>query len=206
MIEILPEFGVEIPPRETYMELQERAHTACNTIALLSEHGLDIEPCSEDDYIAEQIAMAYATDTEATSKTLTHKNFSDLTPAAVLKVTGILDEYGHNVARKASAVRNMVYNKLILESENADARIRMKALELLGKTVDVGLFVEKKEVTHVHQSPEAIREELREKLLQLKKNEEGVYEVEPAPREGEDAPREGEDAPREGEETGVTSE
>ncbi len=177
MITIVPEFGVEIPPRTPYMELQERAVAACNTIADLSEHGLDIDPCDEDSFVAEIIAMAYAKDAEDTSKTLSHRNFSDLTPAAVLQVTAILDDFGHRVAKKASTVRNMVLNKLILETENEDPRIRVKALELLGKTVDVGLFLEKKEVTHVHKSPEAIREELHEKLVELKKNAEGVYEA-----------------------------
>ena len=57
--------------------------------------------------------------------------------------------------------------KLVLESENPDARIRMRALELLGKISDVGLFSEKSEVTITHQSTDDLREKLKGKLEKL---------------------------------------
>jgi hypothetical protein len=56
----------------------------------------------------------------------------------------------------------------------------MRALELLGKISDVGLFAERKEVTITHQNTTELQEKLRtklEKLKNLKKNVEGVYEV-----------------------------
>ena len=43
----------------------------------------------------------------------------------------------------------------------------MRALELLGKISDVGLFAEKSEVTITHQSTEDLREKLRSKLEKL---------------------------------------
>ena len=55
----------------------------------------------------------------------------------------------------------------MLESENPDARIRMRALELLGKISDVGLFSEKSEVTITHQSTDDLREKLKGKLEKL---------------------------------------
>ena len=61
----------------------------------------------------------------------------------------------------------MVTNKLVLESENPDPRIRMRALELLGKISDVGLFSEKSEVTITHQSTDDLREKLKGKLEKL---------------------------------------
>jgi len=82
------------------------------------------------------------------------------------------------VATHSAEIRNTVVNKLILETENADARIRIRALELLGKMTDVGLFTERKEITVTHQNADELREKLREKLEVLKKNADGVYEVE----------------------------
>jgi hypothetical protein len=73
----------------------------------------------------------------------------------------------------------LVTNKLIIETENADPRVRLRALELLGKITDVGLFTERKEVTVTHQNTGDIQEKLREKLEKLKtlkKNDDGVYE------------------------------
>jgi len=68
-------------------------------------------------------------------------------------------------------------NKLVLETENPDARIRIRALELLGKMTDVGLFTERKEITVTHQNADELREKLREKLEILKQNSDGVYEL-----------------------------
>tara|TARA_R100001224_G_scaffold101555_1_gene73158 strand:- start:253 stop:522 length:270 start_codon:yes stop_codon:yes gene_type:complete len=60
-----------------------------------------------------------------------------------------------------------VTNKLIEETENPDPRVRIRALELLGKISDVGLFAEKSEVTITHQSTDDLRERLRSKLTKL---------------------------------------
>ena len=43
---------------------------------------------------------------------------------------------------------------------------------------DIGLFTDRKEITITHQNADELREKLREKLNILKKNAEGVYEVE----------------------------
>jgi hypothetical protein len=59
-------------------------------------------------------------------------------------------------------------NKLVQETENPDPRIRIRALELLGKITDVGLFTERSEVTVTHRTTEDLRARLREKLSKLK--------------------------------------
>ena len=64
-------------------------------------------------------------------------------------------------------IDDLVTNKLIIESENPDPRVRMRAIELLGKISDVGLFTEKSEVTITHQTTDDIKEKLRIKLAKL---------------------------------------
>ena len=64
-------------------------------------------------------------------------------------------------------LRHLVTNKLIIESENPDAKYRLRALELLGKISDVGLFTEKSEVTITHQTTDDIKDKLRAKLAKL---------------------------------------
>ena len=66
-----------------------------------------------------------------------------------------------------SVTETLVTNKLILESDNADPRVRIRALELLGKITDVGLFTEKTEITVTHQSTEELRKSLREKFNKI---------------------------------------
>ena len=67
----------------------------------------------------------------------------------------------------AVQVRHLVTNKLIEETENPDPRVRIRALELLGKISDVGLFTEKTEVTITHRTTDELRDSLRSKLAKL---------------------------------------
>ena len=176
-IALTPEFGIEIPDDVSYMDLRERAEAACNTIFELEKHGLDASPDDEANDVASTLLTAYAENIEKTSNTITSNRFSELTPAAIVQTNAIVKEFGQVVAAHAAEIRNTVINKLVLETENADARIRIRALELLGKMTDVGLFTERKEITVTHQNADELRERLREKLEVLKQNADGVYEV-----------------------------
>jgi len=179
---ITPELGIEIPDNYSYMDLRERVEAACNTLFMLEEQGLEIpEPDDVDRETAATLAMAYAADVEKTSKAANATRVAQLTSASLIETHGILKEYGKIVATHAAEIRHTVVNKLILETENPDARIRIKALELLGKMGDVALFADKKEVTVTHQSSKDIKQKLQERLLQLKQTAEGVYEAEVVP-------------------------
>ena len=158
-----PEIGVPLPPNIPYIDLRERAAAACATAILLSEHGLDIEPNREDKDVAASLTLQYAQDPENTSS----KKAAKLTPASLILTSSILQEFGHSVAKSSAQIRYLVTNKLLLESENPDAKIRIRALELLGKISDVGLFAEKSEVTITHQSTDDLRANLRQKLEKL---------------------------------------
>ena len=162
-----PEIGIPLEDGVTNMDLKERAEAACNTALELSEHGLDIEPTSEDEEVAAKLAVAYADDPEKTSKTVSNAKAAKITPPALVLTDTILKQFGHSVAESAVQIRHLVTNKLLIESENQDPRIRMRALELLGKISDVGLFAEKSEVTVTHQSTDDLRAKLRSKLEKL---------------------------------------
>ena len=162
-----PEIGVPLVEDVPNVDLKERAEAACNTALQLAEHGLDLEPTVEDEDTAARLAIAYADDPEKTSKKVTAKKAAKLTPASIVLTNNILQEFGHSVAESATQIRYLVTNKLLLESENDDPRIRIRALELLGKISDVGLFAEKTEVTVTHQSTEDLRNKLRGKLEKL---------------------------------------
>lgn len=177
-LEITPEFGIDIPENVEYMDLRVRAEAACNTAIMLNEHGLDIEPDDTDKDVAATLLSAFSGNPEDTSKTVTDARAARMTPASLVETNAILKEFGQIVATHAAEIRNTVTNKLILETENPDGRIRIRALELLGKMTDVGLFTERKEITVTHQNTDDLREKLREKLEILKKNADGVYEAE----------------------------
>jgi hypothetical protein len=164
---IEPELGVPFSPDIPYVDLRERAEAACNTASKLSEHGLDIKPTKEDKDIAAKLAVAYADNPEKVSKKVSAKKAATLTPASLLMTNSILQEFGRSVVESAIQIRHMVTNKLVLETDNPDPRVRIRALELLGKISDVGLFAEKSEVTITHQSADDLRDKLRSKLAKL---------------------------------------
>jgi uncharacterized protein YjgD (DUF1641 family) len=179
-IALVPEFGIEIPDDVSYIDLRARAEAACKTIEELEDHGLEFEVTEEDRDVASVLVASYAGDVDKTSKAVSNSRVSAMTPASLVETHGILKEFGQLIATSAAEIRNTVTNKLILETENPDARIRLKALELLGKMTDVGLFTDRKEITVTHQTADELREKLREKLTVLKQNAEGVYEQEAA--------------------------
>ena len=162
-----PELGVKIDKNTPSIDLKDRMESAANTAKELGEHGLEVEPTKEDKDVAAKLAVAYADNPEKTSKKATPKKVATLTPASLILTDSILQEFGRSVVESSVQIRHLVTNKLLLETDNPDPRVRIRALELLGKISDVGLFAEKSEVTITHQSTDDIKEKLRSKLAKL---------------------------------------
>ena len=162
-----PELGIPLEDEVKHIPLPERAAALDNTVAELEKHGMYVAPDEVDKEVAASLATAYAHDPDKTSNKVTNKRAAVLTPASVRLTRNIIDEFNHSVVESAKQLRNLVTNKLIIESENPDPRVRMRALELLGKISDVGLFTEKSEVTITHQTTDDIKEKLRGKLAKL---------------------------------------
>lgn len=177
-----PDLGVVLPPEDMpYATLRERAAAACKTLQELAAHGLPEEVMQDhpdDAKIVEEIVTAFAQDEEKTNKQITPSRFSTLRPAVIMQIDEHLTEFSHLVVRNAVQIRTFVTNKLILEAANPDARVRIRALELLGKISDVGLFTERSEVTVTHRSTDELKLSLREKLEILRaKSQQPVTDV-----------------------------
>lgn len=162
-----PELTVPVVENSPFSDLTAHVGAAANSALFLAEHGLILEPTNTDQDVAATLAMSYAKDPEKTSKKATQKRVAAMTPASLVLTNSILTEFGHSVVDSASQVRYLVTNKLLLETENPDPKIRIRALELLGKVSDVGLFAEKSEVTITHQTSDDLRAKLRGKLEKL---------------------------------------
>ena len=160
--------------------LRERAEAACKTIYELAEHGLPSEamvPHAEDSKLVEELITAFAQDEGKASQSLSTQAFSNLRPAVILQIDESLTEFSHAVVKNAIQIRHFVTNKLLLEASNPNANVRIRALELLGKISDVGLFTERSEVTVTHRSTEDLRQSLRDKLDALRKKTQPVQEI-----------------------------
>lgn len=174
----IPDLGVMIPPDDMlHSTLRERAAAACKTIQTLVDSGLDEEylaPGEDDEQIVADLVTAFAKDEEKTSKAVTTGRMSALRPAVILQIDELLTEFSHSVVKNAVQIRHFVTNKLLLEASNPDPRVRIRALELLGKISDVGLFTERSEVTVTHRSTEDLRQSLRDKLESLRERSQNL--------------------------------
>ena len=176
-IRVEPEIGIKLEDNPLPIDLKDRVEAAANTAKELENHGLDIEPTQEEKDVTAKISTAYSGDPETTSKKVNNKKLSTVTPASIVMTHGILKEFGRSVVESSKQIRDLVTNKLLIESENPDPRVRIRALELLGKISDVGLFSEKSEITVTHQSTDDLREKLRQKLAKLVNPEEEVEDA-----------------------------
>lgn len=89
------------------------------------------------------------------------------TPKAVRHLVGLLTAYDWNFVERASELRGYTVAGIMEETKHPDARIRLKALEMLGKVTEVALFTERIEVKRTGLSDEELEQELREKLTRF---------------------------------------
>lgn len=167
-LEIIPEIGVPFPNKYDYQDLRLRVEAACNTASYLESKGAQYgEPTRSDKEEAVRIVTAYAEDEKKATKQFNDVALSNTRTESVRYARELLDEYGHRAAENATQIRNLVTTRLIHEADNADPKVRLKALELLGKISDVGLFSDKTEITVTHQTSDELKNKLKSKLEKL---------------------------------------
>ncbi len=91
------------------------------------------------------------------------------TPAAVQHLVGMLTAYDWEFVNQAKELRGYTVAKILEETNHPTASVRLKALALLGKVTEVGLFTEKIEVKKTELSDAEIDARIKEKLGKLAK-------------------------------------
>ena len=89
------------------------------------------------------------------------------TPPAVQKLVGMLTAYDWSFVEQAKELRGMTVAKILEETDHPDARIRLKALELLGRVTEVGLFTDRVEIKKAEISDTELDKKIKEKLNTL---------------------------------------
>ena len=116
------------------------------------------------------------------------------TPAAVKHLVGMLTAYDWEFVHQAQELRGYAVAKILEECENPNSNIRLKALGLLGKVTEIGLFTEKIEVKKTDMTEDEIDKRLKEKLAKFMNVSDAdvtdVVELEdipPTPKQDDDA-------------------
>lgn len=89
------------------------------------------------------------------------------TPAAVRHLVGMLTAYDWQFVERAQEIRGYAVAQLLEETRHPDAKIRLRALELLGKVTEVALFTERLEVKNTNVPDDELDRKIEEKLEAL---------------------------------------
>lgn len=78
-----------------------------------------------------------------------------------------LRTYGQSMAMDAAQARAAITHKLMELANCGEPKYELKALELLGKHSDIGLFTERSEITINYNSPEQLENAIKERVKRL---------------------------------------
>jgi response regulator RpfG family c-di-GMP phosphodiesterase len=85
-------------------------------------------------------------------------------PVAVQHLVGMLTAYDWAFVEQAKELRGYAVAQILEEVKHPDARIRLKALDMLGKVTEVALFTERIEVKKAPMSDVELETRIKEKL------------------------------------------
>ena len=140
------------------LNTREEIFAAANTAKLLQELGDETITVEEEDEQRARDIFAEGREPNKYERTL---------PGVMLKLESLLSEYDHSLLEDANRIRVYVTNRLLEETNDDDAKVRLRAYELLGKITEVGLFTERSEITVTQRTTPELESLLREKLERL---------------------------------------
>lgn len=85
-------------------------------------------------------------------------------PEEIKSAVGMVTAYQWKFVEQAEELRSMAVSHIVKEIQHPDARIRLKALEMLGKVTEVALFTDRVQVKTDDISDEELDKRIKEKL------------------------------------------
>lgn len=162
VLHIKPEKGIPIPDSDfSGISMLERARLACNTVHALHPDAPDPDELTDEEVEATRTAFSALTGLD---KNTSPPDVTSYPTQSLRYLDSMLSQYDQELVNSAVRIREYVKNKLLEETESPDGRIRIRALELLGKMKDVGLFTDRVEVTYKTKSDEELVAEINKRL------------------------------------------
>jgi hypothetical protein len=161
MINIEPSKDHPIPfdlSEEKPKTLSDSIAIAANTADLIDSLGGSIDFSEKDEQSARELIKGQ-------SKTTTPQHVTQ--PGVARYAAAILKKYDYQALEDAQQARSFITNKLIELADCGDAKIEIKALELLGKHSDIGIFTERSEITITHRSSSELENSIKERVKRL---------------------------------------
>ena len=173
MLDHLVHFNPDVTSRDAFIPLDDASadevlSAQYNTAELLTSLGVatdeEVDQREQTAAAREAFKVVVGPDSDADTKT---KLVQLKTPEAVRHLTGMLSAYDWEFVEMAKELRGYTVAKLVEETKSPNANIRLKALGLLGKVTEVGLFTEKIEVKKTDLTEDEIDKKLKEKLAKF---------------------------------------
>ena len=143
---------------DTVYTFEDALAVAGNTAELLEQLGAPIEVD----------ANTLKKEQELINKVVREKDTAPLTNLPVaIGTASFLRAYGQSLALDINLVRASITNKLMEIANCGDTKYELRALELLGKHSDIGLFTERSEITINYSSPESLEAAIKERVKRL---------------------------------------
>jgi len=143
---------------ETASTFIEELEIAGKTAELQVDLGAPLEVAEEDTARHQSLLREAIKNKKSSSLTNVNTAFA---AAAFLKT------YGQQLALDVASARAAVTNKLMELANCGDPKFELKALELLGKHSDIGLFTERSEITINYKNPEDLENAIKERVKRL---------------------------------------
>ena len=155
-----PDFDHPIPANPTDKEPtdpQEKVKVSATTARLLGELGMPLD-----------MTMAEAAEAQDLFAGHPEAEPGDVYKQGVaVRLSAMLNVYDKQIVDDAVQLRHYITNRLIEISTCGTVKDELRALELLGKISDVGLFIEKSEVTVTHKTSEELEHAIKERVKRL---------------------------------------
>ena len=161
MIQLQPEANHPIPfdlSDEQPKTHKDAVAVAVNTANLLEQLGGDIHYADEDLHRAAALI-------QGADKTPLPKHI--MVPAEAKAVSLLVKQFDFQAFADVQQARNYITNKLLKISDCGDPKLELKALELLGKHSDVGLFTERSEITVLHSTSKTLEDSIKDRIKRL---------------------------------------
>lgn len=122
-----------------------------------------------DDLEAEQSAVTFNAliDPEASNEERVLALNNMRTAKHIQNLVSMLTAYQWRFVEQAEELRSFVVSKLIDETNEPNARVRLKALELLGKVTEVALFTDRVEIKRNNLTDEDLAAEVKTRITKL---------------------------------------
>jgi hypothetical protein len=156
----IPASATEAMPE---LSVKEELEMRARTVKMLADlQGKPVEVTEEHRgqamKVVEQVAMNKA-----------DPNLAQYPNETIAYLAGMVAQYDYMVVRELVDLKKYVVNKLLLETDSQDPKVRLGAIKALGEVDGVDAFKKRSEITIRHKSMDEVEIELLETLQRLEK-------------------------------------